>query len=176
MRRSHPLLNSCSSCPTDDQQGSTAPKTRKERQPFSIDFEGEPSQTRKELFASSSVSTTLPKPKGGRRRSARSGSGNDEKSKNDNTLPDDMHFNSQQLLRLFLKPKAIVSTESVVLGRFDAENRRRSTCGDAVQHSRHLMERLTRTSGPSRLPLRRQTQRAAMTMMTVGLLSGAFMG
>ena len=46
------------------------------------------------LFATGGASINLPKTQW--------------KSKSRNLLPDDMHFNSKQLLRLFLKPKAML--------------------------------------------------------------------
>jgi condensin complex subunit 2 len=63
--------------------------------PFSIDFTTPATLSSKELFEpGTKTATMLPKSK--------------RKATEDHTLPDDMHFNSQQLLRLFLKPKAIV--------------------------------------------------------------------
>lgn len=75
----------------------TAPATsrRKEKEPFEIDFLSPLDQTLAELIytpAASNAAITLPKTQW--------------KSKTRNLLPDDKHFNSRQLLRLFLKPKA----------------------------------------------------------------------
>lgn len=70
-------------------------KTRKEKEPFEIDFSSPLDPSLAELIytpASSNSVISLPK--------------KDWKSKTRNLLPDDKHFDSKQLLRLFLKPKA----------------------------------------------------------------------
>ena len=72
-----------------------APARRKEKEPFEIDFLSPLDPTLAEMIytpAASNASITLPKTQW--------------KSKTRNLLPDDKHFNSRQLLRLFLKPKA----------------------------------------------------------------------
>lgn len=73
-----------------------APKEkRKEKEPFEIDFAAPMTQelaTALYTSASSNAAISLPK--------------KDWKSKSRNLLPDDKHFNSRDLLRLFLKPKA----------------------------------------------------------------------
>ncbi|RAH69013.1 condensin subunit BRN1 [Aspergillus aculeatinus CBS 121060] len=72
-----------------------APKQRREKEPFEIDFSTPLDTTIGELIympASSNSTISLPKTQW--------------KTKGRNLLPDDKHFNSQQLLRLFLKPKA----------------------------------------------------------------------
>lgn len=74
-----------------------APATskRKEKEPFEIDFLSPLDPSLAELIytpATSTAAITLPKTQW--------------KSKTRNLLPDDKHFNSRQLLRLFLKPKA----------------------------------------------------------------------
>lgn len=68
---------------------------RKEKEPFKIDFLSPLDQALAESIytpASSNSAISLPKAQW--------------KSKTRNLLPDDKHFNSRQLLRLFLKPKA----------------------------------------------------------------------
>ncbi|KAL9603378.1 MAG: hypothetical protein Q9219_001240 [cf. Caloplaca sp. 3 TL-2023] len=73
----------------------SAPARRKEKEPFMIDFSSPMSQTLAELIytpATSNSAISLPKAQW--------------KSKSRNLLPDDKHFNSRELLRLFLKPKA----------------------------------------------------------------------
>lgn len=73
----------------------SATKTRKEKEPFEIDFLSTLNPSLAETIytpASSNSVISLPK--------------KDWKSKTRNLLPDDKHFNSKQLLRLFLKPKA----------------------------------------------------------------------
>lgn len=73
-------------------------KQRKEKEPFEIDFTSPLDSTLAEVLytqASSNTAISLPK--------------KDWKSKTRNLLPDDKHFNSKQLLSLFLKPKARMS-------------------------------------------------------------------
>ncbi|KAH6844442.1 condensin complex subunit 2/barren [Alternaria alternata] len=68
---------------------------RKEREPFEIDFAAPMAQTLADmLYTPATSNSTISLPKG------------QWKSKSRNLLPDDKHFNSKQLLRLFLKPKA----------------------------------------------------------------------
>lgn len=71
------------------------PTKRKEKEPFEIDFASPMSQQLADLLytsATSNAAISLPKTQW--------------KSKTRNLLPDDKHFNSRNLLRLFLKPKA----------------------------------------------------------------------
>lgn len=76
--------------------GKVAPATkRKEKEPFEIDFSAPMSQATADMLytpATSNSTISLPKAQW--------------KSKTKNLLPDDKHFSSRQLLRLFLKPKA----------------------------------------------------------------------
>jgi condensin complex subunit 2 len=72
---------------------------RKEKEPFEIDFMTPMSQSLADALytpASSSSAITLPK--------------KEWHTKGRNLLPDDKHFNSRQLLRLFLKPKAMIGS------------------------------------------------------------------
>ena len=69
-------------------------KPRKEKEVFEIDFFSTDDVDEDVLFATGGASINLPKTQW--------------KSKSRNLLPDDMHFNSKQLLRLFLKPKAML--------------------------------------------------------------------
>lgn len=72
-----------------------APTKRKEKERFEIDFAGTMSQSTADALYTPSVSNSyisLPKAQW--------------RSRTRNLLPDDKHFNSKQLLRLFLKPKA----------------------------------------------------------------------
>lgn len=70
-------------------------KSRKEKEPFEINFlsplSGSVAET---IYTHAATNATISLPK------------KDWKSKTRNLLPDDKHFNSKQLLRLFLKPKA----------------------------------------------------------------------
>lgn len=76
--------------------GKAPPTTkRKEKEPFKIEFAAPMSQSLADMLytpATSNSTISLPKAQW--------------KSKTRNLLPDDKHFNSRQLLRLFLKPKA----------------------------------------------------------------------
>lgn len=90
---------------------SAAPKQRKEKEPFEIDFAAPLDPTVAELIytpASSNSAVSLPKTQW--------------KTKGRNLLPDDKHFNSRQLLRLFLKPKARMGSKKLMDKR--ANNRR----------------------------------------------------
>lgn len=72
-----------------------APTKRKEKEPFEIDFLSPLNPSLAEMIytpASSNSAISLPKAQW--------------TSKTRNLLPDDKHFNSRQLVRLFLKPKA----------------------------------------------------------------------
>ncbi|KAI0726709.1 condensin complex subunit 2/barren [Fomitopsis betulina] len=95
----------------------TAPKARREKkEAFKIDFstpsEKDSKAHAKELFApvTRGAGITLPGPssgktssrKGSKRRSAKE---KERERRNDQTLPDDMHFSSRQLVTLFLKPQ-----------------------------------------------------------------------
>lgn len=87
-----------------------ATRTRKEKEPFEIDFTSALDPALAELIytqASSNSVISLPK--------------KDWKSKSRNLLPDDKHFNSKQLLSLFLKPKARLNRRRV--GRIGTAHR-----------------------------------------------------
>ena len=76
-----------------------APAKRKEKEPFEIDFLSPLSTSLAELIytpATSTAAISLPKTQW--------------RSKTRNLLPDDKHFNSRALLRLFTKPKARLGT------------------------------------------------------------------
>jgi condensin complex subunit 2 len=71
------------------------PTKRKEKEPFEIDFASPMTQIMADaLYIPSTSNSTISLPKA------------QWKSKTRNLLPDDKHFNSRKLLRLFLKPKA----------------------------------------------------------------------
>ncbi|GAA5949509.1 hypothetical protein JCM21900_000244 [Sporobolomyces salmonicolor] len=81
-------------------------KARKEKTAFALDFSVPPPVSSKELFAlanpkSSITSSAVSRSRTRRSTTATNGSAGEE----DHTLPDDYHFNSQVLLRLFLKPR-----------------------------------------------------------------------
>ncbi len=78
-------------------------RTRKEKQPFEIDFSAPLDPSVAETIytpASTNAAISLPK--------------KDWKSKSRNLLPDDKHFSSKQLLSLFLKPKARMGRRRVL--------------------------------------------------------------
>ncbi|KAG9239964.1 condensin complex subunit 2/barren [Calycina marina] len=79
----------------DINKPATGTKARKEKEVFEIDFMSPMSNSLAEtIYTQASSNTIISLPK------------KDWKSKTRNLLPDDKHFNSKQLLRLFLKPKA----------------------------------------------------------------------
>lgn len=83
-----------------------APAKRKEKEPFEIDFASILDPVLAEMIytpASSNSAISLPKTQW--------------KSKTRNLLPDDKHFNSRQLLRLFLKPKARMGSRRIGLSK-----------------------------------------------------------
>ncbi|KAL3451312.1 condensin complex subunit 2/barren [Aspergillus insuetus] len=97
----------------------TAPKQRKEKEPFEIDFSAPLDPTIAELIytpASSNSTISLPKTQW--------------KTKGRNLLPDDKHFNSRQLLRLFLKPKAKMGSRKLTGPRSFNQRRQEQTAGN----------------------------------------------
>ncbi|KAI0955082.1 hypothetical protein AcW1_006770 [Taiwanofungus camphoratus] len=100
-----------------DASETAAPKARREKkEAFKIDFltpsEKDPKTLTKELFApvTRGAGITLPGSstgKGSSRKGSRSkrAKKKEKDKRNDQTLPDDMHFSSRQLVTLFLKPK-----------------------------------------------------------------------
>jgi condensin complex subunit 2 len=74
-------------------------RQRKEKEPFEIDF-ASPLDVKlgEQIYTQASSNSAISMPK------------KDWKSKTRNLLPDDKHFNSKQLLSLFLKPKARLSS------------------------------------------------------------------
>ncbi|CZT03560.1 related to condensin complex component cnd2 [Rhynchosporium graminicola] len=89
----------------DINKPASATKVRKEKELFEIDFLSPMSASLAETIytqASSNNVISLPK--------------KDWKSKTRNLLPDDKHFNSKQLLRLFLKPRARMGSRRSGLG------------------------------------------------------------
>ncbi|KAF2109091.1 condensin complex subunit 2/barren [Lophiotrema nucula] len=82
--------------------GKAAPTTkRKEKEPFEINFAAPMTQAIADaLYTPASSNTTIQLPRA------------QWKSKSRNLLPDDKHFNSRQLLQLFLKPRARLGARS----------------------------------------------------------------
>jgi condensin complex subunit 2 len=95
-----------------------APKQKKEKEPFEIDFGAPLDAAVAELIytpASSNSAISLPKTQW--------------KTKGRNLLPDDKHFNSRNLLRLFLKPKARMESKKM-LGKRTTIGRPDQTSGN----------------------------------------------
>ncbi|TVY89533.1 Condensin complex subunit [Lachnellula willkommii] len=89
----------------DINKPTSATKARKEKEPFEIDFMAPLGTSLAEtIYTPASSNTVISLPK------------KDWKSKTRNLLPDDKHFNSKQLLRLFLKPKARMGSRRSGLG------------------------------------------------------------
>ena len=85
--------------------GSTIPR-RKEKEPFEIDFTSPLDPALANLIYTPTISaSTISTPK------------SQWKAKNKNLLPDDKHFNSRQLLQLFIKPRACISTRRAISDR-----------------------------------------------------------
>jgi condensin complex subunit 2 len=75
--------------------------TRKEKEPFEIDFSSPMTQDLANILYTSAINnSTISLPK------------KEWKSRTRNLLPDDKHFNSKDLLKLFLKPKAKLGARS----------------------------------------------------------------
>ena len=93
----------------DAAKATPAPAKRKEKEPFEIDFLAPMSQQLADMLytpAASNAAISLPKAQW--------------KSKTRNLLPDDKHFNSKDLLRLFLKPKARLGARRAGPGKTSA--------------------------------------------------------
>ncbi|KAG8726798.1 hypothetical protein FRC12_023074, partial [Ceratobasidium sp. 428] len=91
-----------------DTTGNTTTRSRKDKTAFMIDFETPSENTAKKLFVPGTASAlTLPGAKTAQ--GTKKGSRNVKPvKKSDYLLPNDMHFSSMQLLRLFMKPKFTV--------------------------------------------------------------------
>ncbi|KAK2750119.1 hypothetical protein FQN57_004614 [Myotisia sp. PD_48] len=89
-----------------------APKQKKEKEPFEINFAAPlEAATAEMIYSASSSNSAISLPKA------------QWKTKGRNLLPDDKHFNSRDLLRLFLKPKARMGLRNT--GNRRNNNRRR---------------------------------------------------
>lgn len=81
----------------DNTKPANAPvRVRKEKETFEIDFLDPTADISPDVFAPPKLRASLNMPK------------KDQKSKSRHLLPDDRHFNSRQLLKLFLKPQASI--------------------------------------------------------------------
>jgi condensin complex subunit 2 len=82
-------------------------KQKEKREPFKIDFLTPSTRSQKELakeiFAPAKTSASITLPQLSKKRGKK---GREKRS--EQTLPDDMHFSSRQLVTLFLKPKFAV--------------------------------------------------------------------
>lgn len=89
----------------DINKPASATKPRREKELFEIDFLSPlPASLAETIYISASTNNVISMPK------------KDWKSKTRNLLPDDKHFNSKQLLRLFLKPRARMGSRRSGLG------------------------------------------------------------
>ncbi|KDN42839.1 hypothetical protein RSAG8_06593, partial [Rhizoctonia solani AG-8 WAC10335] len=97
-----------------DTTGNTTTRSRKDKTVFMIDFETPPGENAaKKLFVpATKASLTLPSAKAAKKGSK----GAKSVKKNDSLLPNDMHFSSMQLLRLFTKPKCGIYGEDGEIG------------------------------------------------------------
>ena len=82
----------------EDEEAAAAPKKKSGKAPLVINFLDAPEVDEDDLFAPAEASSLL-----------LSASGQSESRKSTHLLPDDIHFSSKQLLRMFLKPTPIVS-------------------------------------------------------------------
>ena len=119
----------------DVNKPASATKTRKEKEPFEIDFFSPLSTSLAgTIYTPASSNTVISLPK------------KDWKSKTRNLLPDDKHFNSKQLLRLFLKPKARMGSRQ---SGFGAKSGGRSQQKDDVALDEEMDEAFwARKEGP----------------------------
>jgi len=91
---------------TPDSSTAANKASKAEKKAFEIDFTA-PSPSTKQLFAPAgraAISLPGPKAAGKRKRSSKTKAATPVK-RDEHLLPDDMHFSSAQLLRLFIKPK-----------------------------------------------------------------------
>lgn len=115
-----------------------APKQRKEKEPFEIDFAAPLDQAVAETIytpASSSSTISLPKTQW--------------KTKGRNLLPDDKHFNSRQLLRLFLKPKARMGSKRLTGPRNFNNRRQDQTAGNGEMDEAFWANHKTEEENPA---------------------------
>jgi condensin complex subunit 2 len=95
---------------------SAAPKAKREKkEAFKIDFNAPLERSIQDLFApvtGRGAGINLPVSKSSVRKPGKKSKMKDSESRYDQTLPDDMHFSSRQLVTLFLKPKFSVSSQT----------------------------------------------------------------
>lgn len=103
----------------DPTTGAVAPKPKRDKkEPFKIDFFTPSTKSQKEIIkeifapVGKGGSITLPHASSSKTSSKKTKSrkSKDKTRRIEQTLPDDMHFSSRQLVTLFLKPKFAVST------------------------------------------------------------------
>lgn len=94
-------------CIAEGDNNATKTKKKEKKEAFTIDFfkplEKDLKQLNKELFAPVGKNQSINLP--GTGGTVKKGAKKAVEKKNDHRLPDDMHFSSRQLVRLFLKPK-----------------------------------------------------------------------
>jgi condensin complex subunit 2 len=98
---------------TVDPAEHAAPKAKREKkEAFKIDFSAPLETSVKDLFTpvtGKGMGINLPVSKSSVRKAGKKGKAKDAEKRSAQTLPDDMHFSSRQLVTLFLKPKFSVS-------------------------------------------------------------------
>lgn len=109
------VFNPCAADENGDGSAPAAKKARKEKIPFALDFTGDPPMSKEELFqpAATKSSILLPRSTAAAKKTSRK-LAQAKEDREDYTLPDDYQFNSNVLLRLFLKPKTTVGTLSLI--------------------------------------------------------------
>lgn len=118
-------------------------RQRKEKEPFEIDFMNPSGGPDPSDLAPPKSLTTISLPK------------KDRVSKNRHLLPDDRHFNSRQLLRLFLKPKATLfrrrsPTDNNTSSNQNPEDLQPHDVDEAFWASANMAQDLQATSTPAR--------------------------
>ena len=92
-----------------DGNGANRPNKRQKKEAVKIDFmtpsEKDLKETTKELFAGVKKGASINLPGAGGTTTGKKGSKKKKEKRSDHRLPDDIHFSSQQLVTLFLKPK-----------------------------------------------------------------------
>ncbi|KAG0208641.1 hypothetical protein BGX28_000449 [Mortierella sp. GBA30] len=85
----------------EDEQSGAGPKKRSAKVPLVIDFLNAPEVDEDELFASAEATSLM-----------FTAANEAEHQKTNHTLPDDVHFSSKQLLRMFVKPTFIIKSKN----------------------------------------------------------------
>ena len=98
-KKAEPNANPEDGAPAPGEEEEVAPKKKGGRTPLVINFLDAPEVDEGELFAPAEASSLLLP------------AAQTESRKSTHLLPDDIHFSSKQLLRMFMKPTFIVSVQ-----------------------------------------------------------------